>query len=90
MIMVSIAIGYWNISHFTYVLVHLYHAHIGTIVANSSANVNAGIIISLMDFTNVLMLKIFPILAITNTDINISVSLLMIAVGSTCTSQEYN
>lgn len=87
MIMASIAIGYWNISHFTYVLVHLYNADIGT---NSSANVNAGIIISLMDFTNVLMLKIFPILAITNTDINISASLLMIAVGSTCTSQEYD
>ena len=62
-----------------------HHANVGTIVANSSTDVNASIIlVSLIDFTDVLMLKICPILAVTNTDINISASLLMIAVGSTC------
>lgn len=51
--------------------------------------------VSQMDFTDVLMLKICLILAVTSTNINISASLLVIAVGSTCvlscvnTSKEY-
>ena len=47
-------------------------------VANSSTDINASVIlVSVMDFTDVLMLKIWLILADTNTDINIGASLLV-------------
>ena len=47
-------------------------------VANSSTNINASVIlVSVMDFTDVPMLKIWPILADTDTDINIGASLLL-------------
>ena len=47
-------------------------------VANSSTNINASIIlVGVMYFTDVPMLKIWPILANTNTDINIGASLIL-------------
>ena len=47
-------------------------------VANSSTDINASVIlVSVMDFTDVLMLKIWLILADTDTDINIGASLLV-------------
>ena len=46
-------------------------------VANSSTDINASVIlVSVMDFTDVPMLKIWPILADTDTDINIGASLI--------------
>ena len=49
---------------------------ISTDVANSSTDINASVIlVSVMDFTDVPMLKIWPILADTDTDINIGASL---------------
>ena len=46
-------------------------------VANSSTDINVSIIlVSVMYFTDVPMLKIWPILAYTDTDINIGASLL--------------
>ena len=50
-------------------------------VANSSTDINASIIlVSVMYFTDVPMLKIWPILADTDTDINIGASLFKIKV----------
>ena len=49
-------------------------------VANSSTDINASVIlVSVMDFTDVPMLKIWPILADTDTDINIAASLIAIS-----------
>jgi len=47
-------------------------------VADSSTDINTSITsVSLMDFTDVLMLKIWLILANTDTDVNIGASLLL-------------
>ena len=52
---------------------------IGAGVANSSTDINDSVIlVSVMDFTDVPMLKIWPILADTDTDINIGASLIKI------------
>ena len=53
-----------------------YITDISANVANSSIDINASVIlVSVMDFTDVPMLKIWPILATTDTDINIGASL---------------
>ena len=53
-----------------------YITDISADVANSSTDINASVIlVSVMDFTDVPMLKIWLILADTDTDINIGASL---------------
>ena len=59
-------------------------------VANSSTNINASIrLVSVMDFTSVLMLKIWLILADTDTDINIGASLICSLLYANLVSYAY-
>ena len=64
-------IGQWNFHQYANI------TDIGADVTNSSTYINASIIsVSVVDFTDVPMLKIWLILADTNTNINIGASLL--------------
>ena len=69
-------IGQWNFHQYANI------TNISADVADSSTDINASIIsVSVVDFTDVPMLKIWPILADTDTDINIGASLvLMLAI----------